>query len=366
MRILFFIESLRCGGKERRLLELIQYLGQNTNYELLLVLTENVIHYKFVYDLPVTIRVIKRKFIKRDPRLFFKFYRICNDFKPDIIHTWGSMLAFYSLPVIILKRIPHINSHIADAPLHLKKHGFQSFITRLGFKVSRIILANSHAGLKSYGVSNDRSRVIYNGIRFERFSDLPDKESVKNKFNIRTVFAVIMVASFTTKKKYGQFLDLAEYFSGKRKDITFLGVGDTGEDIVEFEKIRVRAEKIQNVILCEKIDSVESLVNACDIGVLFTYSEGFSNSIIEYMACGKPVIANDAGGTRELIVNNKTGFLIADETTEEVAGIISELLDNKEWMNIIGSNARHHIEKNFSIDRMGAEFTGLYTELAGN
>jgi glycosyltransferase involved in cell wall biosynthesis len=273
------------------------------------------------------------------------------------------MLAFYSLPAIILKRLPHINSHIADAPLLRKKYGFHSIITRLGFKFSKIILSNSYAGLMSYGVSNKKCRVIYNGIRLDRFSDLPDKASVKDKFHIRTVFAVIMVASFTTKKKYGQFLDLAEYFLEKRNDITFLGVGDTREDIVEFEKIRVRAAKIGNVILNEKIDSVESLVNACDIGVLFTHSEGFSNSIIEYMACGKPVIANDAGGTKELIVNNSTGFLITDETTAEIAGFIIELLDNKERRDTVGKNARLHIEENFSIDRMGDEFNSLYLEI---
>ena len=365
MRILFFIESLRCGGKERRLLELIQYLGQNTDYKLLLVLTEDELHYKFVYDLPVNIRVIKRQGIKRDPRLFFKFYRLCNEFQPDIIHTWGSMPAFYSLPAIIKKRIPHINSHIADAPLRRKKYEFHSVITSLGFIFSKIILANSYAGLQSYGVTGNRCRVIYNGIRLDRFSNLPDRESVRKKFNIQTEFAVIMVASFTSKKKYGQFLDIAEFLSHRRNDITFLGIGDTREDISEFEKIKIRAARINNVVLNEKIESVESLVNACDIGVLFTHSEGLSNSIIEYMACGKPVIANDAGGTSELIVNNTTGFLITDETTDEVAGIISDLLDNKERRSIIGNNARHHIEKNFTIDRMGAEFTSLYREVAG-
>ena len=54
------------------------------------------------------------------------------------------------------------------------------------------------------------------------------------------------------------FLTWRSIISGKRNDITFLGVGDTREDIGEFEKIRIRAAKIENVILCEKIDSVES------------------------------------------------------------------------------------------------------------
>jgi glycosyltransferase involved in cell wall biosynthesis len=83
------------------------------------------------------------------------------------------------------------------------------------------------------------------------------------------------------------------------------------------------------------------------------------------MACEKPVIASDAGGTRELVVNNESGFLITDETTEEIAALISELLDNKERRNTIGRNARLRIERNFSIERMGAEFSRMYLEIVG-
>ncbi len=96
---------------------------------------------------------------------------------------------------------------------------------------------------------------------------------------------------------------------------------------------------------------------------MFSYSEGLSNSIIEYMACGKPVIANDAGGTSEIITNNKTGFLLTDETTEEIANLIIELIDNKDKRNTIGENAKLHIEKHFSIERMGNDFYRLYSEI---
>lgn len=364
MKILFFIETLRSGGKERRLLELIQYLEQQTGHEMLLVLTEDEVHYKYVFDLDVKIKIIKRKRLKKDPSLFLKFYRLCNEFNPDIIHTWGSMLAFYSLPAVIFKKIPHINGHITDAPLHRKKYGFHYTVTNLCFKFSDIIVANSYAGLKSYGVSGAKCRVIYNGVRRERFLHLPDKEITKIKFNALTDYIVIMVASFTTNKNYDQFLDIAEYFSSKRNDITFIGVGDTEDDIPEFERIKARSEKLENVLLKEKIDSVESLVNASDICVLFTYSEGISNSIIEYMACGKTVIANDAGGTREIITNTKTGFLLTGETTEEIATLINDLIDDEDKRKTIGENARLHIEKNFSIDRMGSDFIKLYSEIA--
>ena len=364
MKILYFIESLRCGGKERRLLELIRYLTVHTNHEILLVLTESEIHYKFVHDLGIELIILKRKWIKKDPSLFYKFYRLTNEFKPDIIHTWGSMLSFYALPVIIHKNIPHINGHIADAPLVRPFFGFYRMIESVGFRYSDVIVSNSLAGLASYGVSGHKSKVIYNGVRLDRFENLLEIDDVKSRFKIKTRYTIIMLASYTKHKNYDQFLDVAELLSCQRNDITFLGVGDTEKDSDEYDRIRKRAEGIVNVILSDKITEVESLINACDIGVLFTYSEGISNSIIEYMVCGKPSIVNDVGGSREIIANNETGFLLTNETTHEIADLINKLIDNEVKRSLIGRNARLHIENRFSIDRMGSEFAKLYEETA--
>lgn len=363
MRILFFIECLQTGGKERRLLELIYYLENHSDNEMLIVITDENIHYQYANTLKTRIEVLKRKGLKKDPRIFFKFYKLCNDFRPDVIHTWGSMLAFYALPAIIIKKIPHINSHIADVPVVGKKFGFQYFVTWLGFKYSTLILSNTHAGLKAYGLSGKKCRVIPNGIRLERFSDLPEAESIKIQFKIQTPFAVIMVASFSPVKKYDQFLDVAEYLQPLRSDITFISAGGPLGSSNEYEKIIKRASLMGNVIICGRINNVEALVNTCDIGVLFSQSEGLSNSILEYMACGKPVIASNAGGTREIVVDKKTGYLIHNETPEEIAEMITDLLDHKEKRNEIGENARFHIEKHFTVDRMGRDFSNLYSEV---
>ncbi|MFW9949789.1 MAG: glycosyltransferase [Candidatus Thorarchaeota archaeon] len=363
MKILFFIETLRSGGKERRLLELIKFLLHFPQYEILLVLTDNVIHYNYVYDFGIDLRIINRKRIKKDPLVFIKFYKLCTEFNPDIIHTWGSMLAFYSIPAIILKNIPHVNSHITNVPNDLRKFGFQNTITKLGFSFSRIILSNSNAGLVKYGVSGEKCKVIYNGVDLKRFTNFETKEITKARFDIRTPYTIIMAASYTPNKNYSKFIDLAEFFSNKRDDITFLGLGDKEINVAEFERIRERAIKLNNVRLYGKIIDVESVINACDIGVLFAFSEGLSNSIIEYMACGKPVIADDSGGTKEILVNKELGFLITNETTEEIACIINDLLDNEAKRDTIGENAKHHIEKYFSIERIGNAFRELYLDI---
>jgi len=91
MRILFFTDTLGFGGKERRLLELIKYLKQNTMHTIALVLTEKEIYYEYVYEISITITTIERKFTKLDPLPLIKFYKFCRTFKPDIIHAWGVM-----------------------------------------------------------------------------------------------------------------------------------------------------------------------------------------------------------------------------------------------------------------------------------
>jgi len=363
VKILYLIESLRSGGKERRLLELIHYLRENTDHEIIIVLTEDKIQYQYIYQLEVTIRILKRRLIKKDPILLYRFYRLCREVKPDIIHTWGSMLAFYALPAVIFRKIPHVNSHITNAPPTIKTSGFHYFITNLGFRFSDVILANSYAGLKSYGLSGDKCRVIYNGIRLDRFSNLPDKEFIRSKYGIDTPFAVIMVASYAKNKKYDLLTDVARIVNATRNDITFIGIGDTEDDRPEYERIKARASGIRNYMLLPKSNEVESIVNACDIGVLFTYSEGISNAIIEYMACGKPVIASREGGTGEIITHAENGFLLSGESPEEISLLLTDLMDNKEKRMEIGSRARRQIEDKFSIDSMGNEFSKLYSSI---
>src|SRR6056297_2467328 len=115
MKILFFIGSLRTGGKERRLIELLSYLtAQNDKYDLLLVINYDYIDYPAFEKLNIPCKVLGKKPNHKDPNLFFQFHKICQEFKPDIIHVWGAMQAFYAIPASLIMRIPIVNSQIAN------------------------------------------------------------------------------------------------------------------------------------------------------------------------------------------------------------------------------------------------------------
>lgn len=362
MKIIFFIEALCSGGKERRLVELLSYLKEKPQYELLVVLTRNEIHYTKFLDLDISYAVIERKGIKKDPRPFYYFYRICKKFKPDIIHVWGNLNAIYSLPAVIFQKISLINSQITDAPPKLSKLSPLYWTSYISFKFSSVILANSFAGLDSYDVPQKKSRVIYNGINLKRFQLCVDRSAVKAEFGIKTPFSVIMVASFSDKKDYDRFVDIANYIHLKRNDISFIAVGD-GVNLQRIQK-RVDDDHMINVIFTGRIKDVESLVSIADIGMLFSpKGEGISNSILEYMAMGKPVIANDAGGTREIVQNNINGYLIKNETPGQIADMIIKLIENKKIRLELGLAGKTLIEKKFILEKMGKEFERVFIKI---
>ena len=364
MKILFFMDSLKSGGKERRLLELIKYLREQTDYTLALVLTESSIYYDSVYDLGIPIEIIKRKGTKYDPRLFFKFYKYCSRFKPDIIHALGGMTTFYSIPAKFICRVPLISNLIADSRSDIKLFSFKYFYFNIDIFLSDAILSNSKAGLMAYKIYSNKAKVILNGVNLLRFQHNFDIQKVKEELMVTSKFILVMVATFSILKDYDLFLDVAKELRKIRNDVVLIGVGDGPE--WKRIKQRLEDEKINNVILTGSKKEVEPIIAASDIGILCTYSEGISNSIIEYMALGKPVISTDiTGGSKEIIVEGETGYCV-ERNVEKIVALINFLLDNSEFRILMGNKGRERISSHFSIRRMGQEFEELYKEvLAG-
>jgi glycosyltransferase involved in cell wall biosynthesis len=361
MRILFFTESLIRGGKERRMLELMKYIKQHTDYEMSLVIMEDVIEYEYVYDLGIPIVLIERKGLKYDPRPFIKFYKYCSSYKPDIIHAWTKMSTFYAIPAKLIRRLPLITSMIADALTNYKLSSMDHFFYSADFYFPDVIISNSKAGLKAYKINSSRAKVIWNGVSLERFQNQYDIVKVKDDLRIATKFMVVMVATFSLLKDYDLFLDVAKEIQKIRNDVTFAGIGDGSE----WDRInrRVENEKIKNVVLTGQQKEVEKIIAASDIGILCTYSEGISNSIIECMAMGKPVISTDlTGGSKEIILEGETGYC-CERNVEKIVYLLDSLLNNTDLRISMGNKAKDRIASDFTIKRMGEEFAMVYKEV---
>jgi glycosyltransferase involved in cell wall biosynthesis len=358
MRILFFTDTLGFGGKERRLLELIKYLKQNTNHTLALVLTENEIYYEYVHEIGIPIKTIERKFSKIDPLPLFKFYKYCRTFKPDIIHAWGVMTTFYAIPAKLLCRTPLITSMIADVQGITEIFSIKSAFFKIDYFFSDLILSNSKAGITAYKANSQKSKVIRNGVHLERFQQKFNTEETRKDLGVKTNYMIVMVGSFWIYKDYDLFVDVVKEINTIRQDVTFVAVGDG----INFNRIqqRINDEEVGNIVLTGRRKDVERIISASDIGLLCTYSEGISNAIIEYMALGKPVIATDIeGGSKEIITEGETGYCTR-RSVDEIIPLINALLDNSTLRQSMGIKGKDRIASHFSINKMGNDFENVY------
>ena len=353
MKILFFVQNLLAGGMERRLLELIRYLKLNDGYDIVLVIAEDDIYFDYVTKLGVRIELIKRK-SKYDPTLFVRFYRLCKQFNPDIIHAWGRFATFNAIPAKILCRKPLLSNLINNAKVDFRKHSLDKIQHKSGLFFADIILSNSEAGLRAYKINSPKARVIRNGVYIERFNNESDKLSERLKLKVYTDYIVVMVARFTKSKDYDLFIDVARETGRNRNDTTFIGVGD-GPERSRIQN-RIKDEHLNNVLLVGNRDDIETIIAASDIGLLCTYSEGISNSVIEFMALAKPVIVTDLyGGSREVIMEGETGFC----TSRDVNTIIQQLnllLDDDNLRKTMGNKGKERILGEFTIEKMGNNF----------
>jgi glycosyltransferase involved in cell wall biosynthesis len=356
LKILFFIESLRAGGKERRLAELLRTLRKDEEYNIELVLTQHSIHYNEVTSLGIKIHIIPRKWLKKDPLLFLRFFWIAKKFNPVIIHVWGHMPAVYAIPAKIILGIPLINNEIADsapAKFLLAKNTV--------FRFSDVIISNTKAGLTAYTAPAEKSLVIYNGFHLDRRQNLENPDTIKKKLKISTPMAAAMVASFHDYKDYPTFIKAAIHILEKRSDITFLCIGDRDSTKI---KNMVPERFRDRILFTGKIHPVESVMNICAMGVLMTdtrlHGEGISNALLEFMALSKPVIATDFGGSRELIKNGHSGYLIPAFDDTALAEKIELIADTPELAEYLGENGKKTVESGFTMEKMNAGFREVY------
>lgn len=360
MKVLFFIDGLAAGGKERRLTELMKILTLNPDFNFELVVMNSEIHYREVLDLNIQIHYLLRK-KRKDISIFRKFYKICKNYKPDIVHCWDSMTAVYAIPACKLLSIKLVNGAVVDTPqirTFLNKNWLR---VKLTFPFSNFIIGNSKSGLAAYNAPIQKSLLIYNGFNFQRINNLNDRDAIRRELGIKTKFVIGMVASFSKYKDYKTYFTAAQLLLSFGADITFIAIGANTNSIESQDLIKTSHRK--NLKLLGSKSDVESYVNVMDICVLSTFTEGTSNSILEYMALKKPVIATRCEGTKEIVEDNLTGFLIEPSNPEELAEKIQILINDNDLRNKMGMFGYEVVRQKFSIDSMSTKYMLAYSTL---
>ena len=355
MRVLICIDSLGAGGKERQTVELVKGLVRRAGIECSLICLESDVFYLHElagHAIPVEFALRRRRW---DLGVFWRLYRAIRRYRPQLVHTLDMMSSFYVLPIARRMRIPLINASIQNA---FSAGGFRWRLERVLLELSDYRVANSFAGLRSRGFAERERRnvVISNGFDFSRVERLLTNASPQPHVCAGKTKTVGMVAGFSRYKDYFTFIQAARELSPRRKEVVFVAVGD-GQTL---EASRKLATDVGAIKFLGKRKNVEEIVATFDVGVLSTFTEGISNSIMEYMALRKPVVATDGGGTRELVVDGETGFLVPPRRPDALAAKIEYLLDNPDIAKRMGEAGEARIRRDFSVARMLEKTASLY------
>ena len=171
---------------------------------------------------------------------------------------------------------------------------------------------------------------------------------------------VIVVANLIPYKGHSSFLEAAQIVIRHNSKAIFLIVG---EDRGIGEKIRKKANDLRinsRVKFLGRRHDIPQLLALSELSVLPSHEEGFSNTILESMAAGLPVVATNVGGNPEAVLDGKTGWLVPPENPTVMAEKIIDLLSNPERARSWGEQGRKKVKKLFTVEKMVKNHLELY------
>ena len=245
----------------------------------------------------------------------------------------------------------------------------QRTVERNAFKLAHAVVANATAvkdQLIEEGVRKDKIEVIYNGIDLTRFDRHTTRDEALARVGLESIRGrpvITMVANFEYRvKDHPMLLRTAQRVTREVPEAIFVITGE-GELRAETEQLAAELGVKDSCLFTGRCAGVPDLLAASDICLLTSQAEGFSNSILEYMAAGRAVVATNVGGASEAIVEGETGHLVDSGDDATMAARIVELLRNPERRMEMGRNGRRVVEERFSLQSRLSKTSALYQRM---
>ena len=140
-------------------------------------------------------------------------------------------------------------------------------------------------------------------------------------------------------------------------------VGNDTDNIVNELKNKIKFENKDKINFIKKNKNISKFLMNADIGILTSNEEGLSNSILEYMSHGLPVIATRVGGNVEQIVNNKNGFLVEKNDDVKLSQRLEDLINNKSMRKKFGRVSKRIALEKFNLEKSFKKYKKIYDEI---
>lgn len=298
----------------------------------------------------------------KHPRTLLEIFRLSRFIRRehfDVVHCWDADAAVFGSMAARLAGIPCITSRRDLGAIYAN---WKLKLMARADRRAAAVVVNAEAikdWLVGRGCSAEKIVCIPNIVdvaEFDRLAKEPFPDLPAGRW-------IGVVARLDPEKDVDVIIRAAALLSESHPDIRIAIAGD-GRERARLESLASECGVSDTVRFLGDITAVPAFLSKCVIGVLTPKAnEGLSNTILEYMAAGLPVVATDCGGNRELVDSGVTGSLVPVGDAPKTAAAIADLLDHAERSKAFGNRAREVVEQNHRPERVVEQFGALYARL---
>ena len=366
------IFRLGTGGLENGLVNLINTIPKEKYRHAVICMTDYTDFKERITQENVEILCLHKKEGK-DFLVFFRLWKLLFKLKPDILHTRNLSALEAQLPGFFAGIKGRIHGeHGRDMDDLDGKHARYTLLRRLyRVFIQRYIPMSqdleqwliSHIGIPQQKISQ-----IYNGVDVDKFQPAKEKriELLPENFTDKGLIIIGTVGRQEPVKDpvtlLQAFIELIINFPDAKNKARLVLVGDGS--LHEKLKGIAKDNQVDDLVwFAGERSDIRDLLQVLDIFVLPSVNEGISNTILEAMATGLPVIATNVGGSPELVIDNKTGYLVKSQSAHDMVQALKIYLGNPNVMKQHGSASRKLCVDKFSLNRMVADYLNVYDQV---
>ena len=366
IRIAFVIDSIASptAGTEKQLLFLLRHLDRN-KFEPYLCCLQSSQWLEKDFDI-CSLYIVKVKSFM-NPASFYRLWRFAKFLRREKVGIVQTYFRDANIAGIISGKLARVKKIISTRRnIGYWHNRLEVLILKfLNRWVTRFVANSEYARIQAIKIERIRAgeiEVIYNFVNLPMFEGENDREVNKPKESLGTANerpVVTMIANLRPVKGVDVFLKSARLALESVPGINFIVAGE-GEERKRLEGMCRQLKLDSAVKLIGAISDVFALLRASDIGVLSSYSESLSNSIIEYMAAGVPVICTDVGGNRELVKDGLNGIVVRPGDPERLANAIIMLINDPTLRLRMGKESLRLAQSLFNLGKTVRAYQDLY------
>lgn len=360
-KLLVVIDEMEVGGSQRQIVHLLTGLDRERWQPELLYFRNHSFLIERLRDAGIPVHHVPKRG-RVDLRFLREFGAVLRNGDYDLVHAFSLTAELWA---VVAKAMSGVTTPIvaSERNQQLRKPRWYWPIKRFILTRSAGVIANSEAGAhttaKHTGVAHAFFDTIPNGVEIPAPMADVERDRLRAEIGAPDARALCLYVGRLVPQKNLDCLvrALALLEPARRPWVALAGDGPLRQHVQDLATAAGVRDDLH--FLGERSDATR-LMQAADFLVLPSHFEGLSNSLLESMAAGCPVVASAVGGSPELIDHGRTGLLFPSDDEAALAERIAELVARPERRAQLAQAARDYVSRTYGISTLVARTTAVY------